>query len=61
MTFEEHKKRHQELHEALDELVADWITHTEARPSTGTVLDLIRWSHKQTLRPTERTDENQET
>jgi len=52
MNAEEHKKRHIKLHSALDELVADWITHTESLPSQGTVLDLINWSYGQTKDPT---------
>lgn len=46
-----HVARHVFLHGALDELVADWITKTEQRPSTGTVIDLLRWSYTQTLEP----------
>ena len=53
MTTEEHRQRHIELHRALDELVADWITHARARPSEGTVLDLLRWSSSQAEYPTE--------
>jgi hypothetical protein len=52
MTPEEHKARHQELHKYLDELVADWVTHTTCLPSKSTVLDLIQWSAKQTEEPT---------
>jgi hypothetical protein len=50
----DHRQHHIELHEALDELVADWITNTDGRPSTSTVLDLMRWSNLQTLSPTEK-------
>jgi hypothetical protein len=57
MTPEEHRKRHIKLHKALDELLADYLRH-EGReglkgPSTITVLDLMRWSHIQTVTPTE--------
>lgn len=52
-TPEGHKQRHIELHAALDELVADWISHTESLPSASTVLELMRWSYGQTLNPTE--------
>lgn len=34
MTLEEHKKRHIELHKALDELLADFIANTGKFPST---------------------------
>jgi len=47
MTGQEHMDRHAELHRKLDELLADWFEHTDARPSTSTVLDLIKWSHAQ--------------
>ncbi len=49
MTPEEHKARHVELHRALDELIADWIGSTTKLPSTSTVLELMEWSHGQTL------------
>jgi hypothetical protein len=48
MNKQEHLKRHLELHAALDELVADWIMHTQSLPSRSTVMDLMRWSHTQT-------------
>jgi len=50
---QEHKERHQKLHQGLDELVADFICHTYKLPSKTTILDLIRWSYEQTLNPTE--------
>lgn len=44
---EEHRLRHVELHQAFDELLADWIRHVRtARPSTATVLELMQWSHQ---------------
>ena len=46
-----HKARHIELHRCLDELLADWIQHTGKLPSKSTVLDLMEWSHKQTVEP----------
>ena len=54
MNKEEHKKRHLELHGYLDELIADWINHTEKVPSKSTVLELMEWSHEQTIEPTEK-------
>ena len=52
MNKELHRKRHVRLHYCLDELVADWVTHTDGLPSKNTVLDLIKWSHVQTEDPT---------
>ena len=43
MTPEEHKARHVELHNALDELVADWISITECLPSQNSVMALMQW------------------
>lgn len=48
---EDHKEIHQSLHSYLDELVADWIAHTGKLPSEHTILELMEWSHKQTLDP----------
>lgn len=46
---EEHRKRHVQLHKALDELVADFIGHNAtALPSKTTILELMQWSNKQT-------------
>ena len=51
---EEHRQRHVELHKNLDELVADWIIHNPGKfPSSTTILELIRWSHQQTIVPTD--------
>ena len=55
MTPEEHKARHIELHKNLDELVADFITHTEKLPSKTNLFEFMKWSHMQTLNPAERT------
>lgn len=59
MTKEEHRQRHQELHSALDELIADWINHGGgAQPdehgrivSGKPIEELLRWSHRQTTEP----------
>lgn len=53
MDKEEHVKRHQELHKSLDELLGDFITHTGQRPSQSTIMELLRWSHQQTIDPEE--------
>jgi hypothetical protein len=52
MNQEEHKKRHEELHKALDELVADMIGQTTMLPSTTSVMDLMKWSNEQQKNPT---------
>jgi len=57
MEPEEHKKRHTELHRSLDELVADFIIHTENRPSQVTLLEFMEWSAKEMENPTTRKEE----
>jgi len=47
MTKEDHLKRHQDLHNGLDELFADAIIHAGLR-THSTILELIQWSFKQT-------------
>lgn len=54
MNKEEHKKRHISLHHSFDELLADYIDHTGNLPSQTTVMDLLKWSHEQTLNPKEK-------
>jgi hypothetical protein len=56
MTKEEHIKRHEDLHINLDELVADFIRHTEKQLSQSTILDLIEWSYYEKNNPTEEKD-----
>lgn len=54
MTKKEHKNRHLELHKALDELVADFLSHNKFKlPSSTTLYELMKWSHGQTFEPTE--------
>jgi len=53
LTKREHKDRHLELHAKLDELVADYISHTKKTPSDTNIMELINWSYKQTQGPDE--------
>ena len=54
MNHDEHVARHRVLHEALDEIVADYLRWNPGRPSSDvTVEELIEWSYKQTLNPSE--------
>ncbi len=52
MTQEEHKEVHETLHSSLDQLVADFILHNpKERLQSTTIMELIRWSHRQTIEP----------
>jgi len=53
MNAEEHRQRHVELHKALDELVACFCQQTKFYPSKTVVYDLLHWSYRQTIKPTE--------
>ena len=48
----EHRERHIGLNKMLDELVADYITHTENLPSQTTLMEFMQWSFEQTKEPT---------
>jgi len=52
MTHEQHIQRHKELHKALDELSADYMNQTGKLMSQSSVMDLVEWSHQQTINPT---------
>jgi hypothetical protein len=52
VTREQHRQEHLRLHEALDQLMADFFRITGKRPSTSTVGELMRWSYEQTQNPT---------
>jgi hypothetical protein len=48
-----HRQRHQDLHQSLDELAADFIVqHPSRLLSTTTVMQLLEWSRGQTENPT---------
>lgn len=53
-----HKVRHQILHDELDELVADFITHTRGLPSKSTIMELMQWSKQQAVCPAENKDDS---
>jgi hypothetical protein len=54
MTPQEHKRRHIKLHNALDELFADYIRHhpDQTMFTKMPLIDLINWSSEQTKNPT---------
>ena len=45
-----HQEKHVFLHECLDELFANFIIYGQGRTG-NTILDLIKWSYKQTKKP----------
>lgn len=48
-----HRDRHEQLHRAYDELLADFLAqHRDKRPSNTTAAELAEWSHQQTIAPT---------
>lgn len=47
----DHKKRHQLLYNHLNELVADFITHTGKLPSKVTLFEFMDWSAQQVRHP----------
>ncbi len=55
LTIEQHREKHAELHKALDELFADYITHhPDVVLFTQLPLQvLLQWSYEQTKHPTE--------
>lgn len=52
LSVNDHKARHKELHRSLDELCADYVTHTGKLLSKTSVMDLIVWSNHQQYNPT---------
>lgn len=58
MDAKEHKERHAYLHRCLDELVADYIGHTNNLPSETSVMQLMNWSYTQTIKPTPGTGDS---
>lgn len=54
MSKKQHKDIHIELHKRFDELLADFIYHTDGLPSETTLAQFMQWSHEQTIKPTEK-------
>jgi hypothetical protein len=57
-TEEEHRARHVLLHSMLDELLTDWAMHNtkagDRQPklySNTPIIELMQWSHQQTVKP----------
>jgi len=57
MNNKDHKEVHHELHEALDELAADYMEHTGKLLSKTSVVELLEWSFEQTKDPTPNTED----
>jgi hypothetical protein len=55
LTPEEHKARHELLHQHLDELFADYIDHHPEQKGflNMPLIKLIEWSYQQSKNPTE--------
>lgn len=57
MTHAEHKRRHEEMHRSLEELLNDFLKHHRVRVFDRslarklTVYELMDWSYQQTLDP----------
>jgi hypothetical protein len=55
LTYDAHRQRHVALHQALDELLADFIRATPGPPwLQRPIEDLLRWSYRQTQAPDRR-------
>lgn len=54
LTKQQHKERHEVLHKMLDELVADFIDHTQGSLNGTSIMQLIEWSYQQTKQPDEK-------
>jgi hypothetical protein len=57
MSPERHQARHAELHEALNELVGDFLLHhpypSDQMPNNTTVMELMIWSAEQVKNATD--------
>ncbi len=46
-----HQEIHVALHKSLDELAADFISHTKKLPRKTTMMEFMNWAYQQTLEP----------
>jgi hypothetical protein len=52
MNHNQHIKRHQELHQAIDELASDYLIHNPGCTLGSTsIITLLQWSYQQTQNP----------
>ena len=49
-----HQERHVFLHNCFDELLADFIDHTDSPPSKTSLVEFMEWTYSQTIKPTEK-------
>lgn len=57
--FEEHQIRHGAIHEIFEELWEDYVKHfPRAIPQSTTVGQLLAWSRRQVVEPTDPPEEN---
>ena len=54
MNKKEHRLKHVALHQALDELLADYLLITGKMLSNSTIYDVMKWSNQQTIKPTRK-------
>jgi hypothetical protein len=53
MTKKEHIAQHIKWHEAINELIKDFVLHTNQSPRETSLLTLLEWSYCQTKNPLE--------
>lgn len=60
MTKDEHRAEHRLLHGQLGRLIRDFTFHTEKLVKEAYLTDLTNWSFRQTLDPTDISEEVQD-
>ena len=53
MTNEEHREIHKLLHQQFDDRLADYLTQNRKASVQDPIYKLMRWSHEQTIEPSE--------